>query len=61
MNSRIENFPCIKSVGIFVLHGVCKFQNNQIIIYRVHHNYGNTHFMIVLDEKQSNLKLCWIY
>ena len=29
-------------------------------IYKVIHNYGNTQFMIVLDEKQSNLKICWI-
>ena len=26
--------------------------------YRVRHNYINTHFMIVLDEKQSNLEIC---
>ena len=30
------------------------------ILYRVRHNYGNTHFIIVLDKKQSNLKFSWI-
>ena len=28
--------------------------------YRVLHNYGNTHVMIVFDEKQSNLKISCI-
>ena len=30
-------------------------------IYRIRHNYDNTHFMMVLDEKPSNLKICWLY
>ena len=33
MNHRIEKFPLIKSVIIFVLHIVCKFQKAQTIIY----------------------------
>ena len=32
----------------------------QMLIYTVRHNYGNTHFKIVLDKKESNLKISWI-
>ena len=30
------------------------------LLYRVRYNYGNTHFMIVLDEKHSILKIYWV-
>ena len=35
-------------------------ENTYLYIYRVRHNYGNTHFIIVLDKTQSNLKFSWI-
>ena len=33
MNSRLEKVPWIKPASIFTLNVVCKFQNNQTIIY----------------------------
>ena len=41
--------PCYEIIKTYMIRHV----------YRVRHNYGNTHFMIVLDENQPNLKICW--
>ena len=55
----LKSFKLELSIDIYVEYILNK-NRDQYTYYRVRHNHGNTHFMIVLDEKQSNLKICWI-
>ena len=48
-----HNLFIFKDINMVFADSRNKFINKS---YRVRHNHSNTHFMIVLDEKQSSLK-----
>ena len=50
----------VRSLYIRVLYQTAVAKEKMFLVYRVH-DYGNTHFIIVLDKKKSNLKISWIY